>query len=180
MDGLEFGAGMGTGKSSGHYIKAFSKLPRRKVRDYLAKSSTSIPEWLDENAEFSIDGQALRAWMAAAENVPVRGTEDSFNYSPTNRRVKHYLHRVAQVLGCGMRLATTKAGRIGMLHPQAKRGDVICTLLGCNIPIILRKDGLKGPYNIVGEAYLHPIKKYLPGYLAENLELSGVIDFQIE
>ena len=180
MDGIEFGTGLGSGKSSGYYARAFSELPRQRVRNYLENLNASLVDWLDENADFSISGQSLRDWMETAADAPVRGTEDSFNYSPTNRRVKHFLQRVAQVLGCGMRLASTKAGRVGMLHPQAKRGDVICTLLGCQMPIVLRRSGLEGPYNIVGEAYLHPIKKYLPGYLAENLELRGMIDFQIE
>jgi hypothetical protein len=119
MDGVDFGADLGSGKSSGYYIKAFSELPRRKVRDYLAKSNPNIVKWFDENSEFSIDGQSVEDWMDAAKSIPISGTESDFNFSPTNRRVKHYLERVIQVLGCGMRLVTTMDGRVGMLHPQA-------------------------------------------------------------
>jgi hypothetical protein len=59
-------------------------------------------------------------------------------------------------------------------------GDVICTLLGCSMSIVLRRGLSKKTFYIVGEAYLHPIKKYTPGYLAENLDFRGMVEIDIQ
>ncbi len=38
---------------------------------------------------------------------------------------------------------------------RVRKGDQICVLLGCNIPLILRQRKIEGTYEIVGECYLH-------------------------
>jgi hypothetical protein len=97
------------------------------------------------------------------------------------RVLRKYIQRIAQVVECGMRLETTRDGRVGMVHPQTQRGDVICSLLGCSLPVVLRASGSKKKiYHIVGEAYLHPMKSFTTGILAENLDMGEMVDFYIE
>ena len=52
-----------------------------------------------------------------------------------------------------MRFFTSDRGYIGMAHPQASPGDKSCVLLGCGMPIALRK--CERSYKVIGEAYLH-------------------------
>ncbi len=51
------------------------------------------------------------------------------------------------------RLVTTKKGYVGMALEAVEPGDVICVLLGCTVPMVLRPAGDK--YQVVGECYLH-------------------------
>lgn len=60
-------------------------------------------------------------------------------------------------------LCTTENGHLGLAAYGTKPGDVVATLMGCNVPFILRKvkhegsSGSTGPFWLVGEAYVHGI-----------------------
>ena len=54
------------------------------------------------------------------------------------------------------RLVVTEEGRLGLGPVAAKRGDVMCVLLGCSVPMVLRPCGAE-EYRIVGVAYVHGI-----------------------
>lgn len=178
MDQVDFGQGLGKGKDTNLYIEAFSLLSSKKSKDYIAKLYPSLLDWLRDNGAFLIDGQTLEEWIEAAKKIPTMNTNDDYNIS--KRVQRKYIQRLAQVVDCGMRLATTKDGRVGMVHPQAQRGDIICSLLGCSLPVILRQGSSRTLYQMVGEAYLHPIKRFTTGYLAENLDLKELSDIHIE
>lgn len=46
---------------------------------------------------------------------------------------------------------------MGIVSVEAREGDVICTLLGAQVPFVLRPNGIC--YNLVGECYIHGIMK---------------------
>jgi len=58
-----------------------------------------------------------------------------------------------------MALATTKKGRVAMVHPQTRRGVLIYSLLGCDMPVVLRENDrtMEISYYVVGEAYMHDV-----------------------
>ena len=49
----------------------------------------------------------------------------------------------------------TTDGYIGSCLPSVDYGDLVCVLLGCAMPMILRSVG--GYYRLIGEVYLHGI-----------------------
>jgi hypothetical protein len=53
------------------------------------------------------------------------------------------------------RLMTTDKGHIGMVPSRARKGDQVWVLLGCSIPLILRKWENKHGFQVIGECYLH-------------------------
>ncbi|KAK4214205.1 heterokaryon incompatibility protein-domain-containing protein [Rhypophila decipiens] len=56
------------------------------------------------------------------------------------------------------RLMVTSTGILGMAPRRARKGDLVCVLLGCNIPLVLRADhrqeGDIKKYTVIGEAYV--------------------------
>lgn len=51
---------------------------------------------------------------------------------------------------------TTEKGYLGMVSKGAQKGDLVCVLFGCNVPVVLRKqDERDRAYAFVGECYLH-------------------------
>jgi hypothetical protein len=207
MDGVDFGPGSGTAPP-GNYIRIFSELLTRSAGEHLSESYPSLLDWLKSNKTFIIDGQTLRNWMRAARKIrassPARPSSpmiekrpgsnrsywetDSDSDTDTNRRVETwdsirdaYIARVVQVVQCGMRLMITRHGWVGMAHAQAEPGDIICNVLGCSMPLILRESASsRNLYNIVGEAYLHPIEKFRPGIMGHDLTRHGIVNFAIE
>ncbi|KAF1970884.1 HET-domain-containing protein [Bimuria novae-zelandiae CBS 107.79] len=53
-----------------------------------------------------------------------------------------------------LRVMTSRNGRIGMVPEKAMKGDSICLLLGCSVPLVLRVSGPKGQFTVVGECFL--------------------------
>ncbi|KAK1758278.1 hypothetical protein QBC47DRAFT_374184 [Echria macrotheca] len=54
----------------------------------------------------------------------------------------------------GKRLMVTNAGLLGMAPRDAKKGDIVCVLLGCNIPMVLRQVPDREAFQVVGECFL--------------------------
>lgn len=52
------------------------------------------------------------------------------------------------------RLITTDQGHLGMAPRQAMKGDVVAVLIGCSVPVVLRKSAAIEDYEVVGEAFM--------------------------
>jgi hypothetical protein len=53
------------------------------------------------------------------------------------------------------RLITTTKGFLGAAAPETQQDDVVCVLLGCSCPLVLRPHGKS--FKIVKPCYLHGI-----------------------
>jgi len=76
----------------------------------------------------------------------------------------------------GRRMVTTDKGHIGMALELSRRGDLVCLLFGCKMPVVLRPEG--DYFRFMGECYVHGlmfgegIDAYGRGeYEAEKFEL---------
>ncbi|KAI0514646.1 heterokaryon incompatibility protein-domain-containing protein [Xylaria bambusicola] len=60
------------------------------------------------------------------------------------------------VMRMSLRLMVTRNGRIGMVSEKASKGDLVCVLLGCSVPVLLRQSGGEGEgtFKLVGECFL--------------------------
>ncbi|KAF2674498.1 hypothetical protein BT63DRAFT_449489 [Microthyrium microscopicum] len=52
------------------------------------------------------------------------------------------------------RLLVTEHGYIGMAPLRAKKGDMVCILFGCSVPVVLRLTDDDGSFTFIGECYL--------------------------
>ncbi|AEO59653.1 hypothetical protein MYCTH_2308117 [Thermothelomyces thermophilus ATCC 42464] len=57
------------------------------------------------------------------------------------------------VVRLSFRLMVSRSGRIGMVVEKAIKGDLVCVLYGCSIPVVLRKSSDGGSYTLIGECY---------------------------
>ena len=73
------------------------------------------------------------------------------------------------------RLITTRKGGVGMGPHEARKGDKIVLLLGCRLPVILRKREDES-YILIGEAYIHGI---MNGEAMTEANIAKLRDFDI-
>jgi hypothetical protein len=71
--------------------------------------------------------------------------------------------RLSAVLEAGLmmnqrRLFLSRSGFVGLAPWTAANGDIVCVLLGCRSPVVLRRE--KGHYVLIGEVY---IDEYMNG-----------------
>jgi hypothetical protein len=75
----------------------------------------------------------------------------------TDPEREYFLAKVCNALEAGMTrrcMTVTKQGYIGAIPQESQRGDLICVLFGCSVPVVLRKR-IGGEYFFIGECYLH-------------------------
>jgi hypothetical protein len=58
------------------------------------------------------------------------------------------------VVRLSLRLMVSCDGRIGMVTEKAMKGDLICVLFGCSVPVLLRKSASRDSYSLIGECFL--------------------------
>ena len=57
----------------------------------------------------------------------------------------------------GRRIIVTAKGYFGLARVAIRRGDIVCILLGCSVPVILRLQADGTSYKLVSDAYIHGI-----------------------
>ncbi|KAJ6019738.1 hypothetical protein N7499_003179 [Penicillium canescens] len=58
------------------------------------------------------------------------------------------------VVRLSLRLMVSRNGHIGMVSERAMKGDLICVLFGCSVPVLLRKSEQDNCVTFVGECFL--------------------------
>lgn len=77
--------------------------------------------------------------------------------------IQHTVDAIESVLWAHRRAVITAKGRIGNVHPQARKGDVICVVPGCSMPVALcRKDTIK--YEVIGDVWIYRFVGGDPGF----------------
>jgi hypothetical protein len=57
----------------------------------------------------------------------------------------------------GRRFCSTEKKRIGLTAPKTHPGDVVCLIIGLQVPYVLRWCSLRKGYRLVGECYIHGV-----------------------
>lgn len=53
-----------------------------------------------------------------------------------------------------LRLMVSRNGRIGMVAEKAIKGDLVCVLVGCSVPVLLRESEHGDSVTLIGECFL--------------------------
>ena len=70
----------------------------------------------------------------------------------------------------GKRLAILDSGFIGIVPSDSKEGDAACILIGCSLPLVLRKSN-SSYHELLGESYFHGVTEgELMGTGSKSLE----------
>ncbi|GAB1195536.1 hypothetical protein APSETT444_004797 [Aspergillus pseudonomiae] len=105
-----------------------------------------------------------RAVMKAAQGDVTQGKEtpESSGKVPTSRFTADAEsvsdEETTESLGGEGRDSRTDNGLFGLCPPGTKRGDFICILYGCSVPLILRQSSKRAGqpcFKVIGEAYVH-------------------------
>ncbi len=71
----------------------------------------------------------------------------------SKRQMKDLTFHHVHVLSAQRRLFVTKDGYMGTAPMGAQKGDRICVLLGCNVPLLIRPEG--DDFLIIGDTYIY-------------------------
>jgi hypothetical protein len=125
-------------------------------------------EFIRRSAELQVAGRKLESYLDPTESLSSINISNPF---PTSALEQAY--RFSRL----RRLATTESGYLAMVVDEALSGDVICVLLGSDVPIVLRETS-NHSYEIVGACYIHGL---MNGEVMEKAGgiFGGVREFRI-
>ena len=104
---------------------------------------------MKNNRQLNIRGRKLEEWIAFEDEA----IKSQVEYPPVDTMDGQYLARAGLTSYQGhKRLMVTASGYIGLAPYAAQKGDLVCVMYGCSLPLILRKTGEH--YRFIGEAYL--------------------------
>lgn len=106
----------------------------------------SVVKFIAANSELLVKGASL--WEHLKSVGPSSDRSES--------RGRYSLWRASQttVGERDFRLITSDQGHLGMAPRQAMKGDVVAVLVGCSVPVVLRKSAGMEEYEVVGEAFM--------------------------
>lgn len=114
----------------------------------LAEHELDVVEFIAANEELLVNGASLLEHLERAGQPPHKPG----NYS------RHSFWQAAEITVSERpwhcRLITTDRGHLGMAPGQAMKGDVVVVLIGCSVPVILRKSTGTDQYEVIGEAFM--------------------------
>ena len=133
---------------------------------------TYFREWLERNKMLLLRGRTLGERCRDATLYTPTAKWEEFCDGP----LKYFNGRVEDtVVTMARRLAVTEEGHLGMAASRATRGDLICVLYGCSIPVLLREQK-DGTCELIGECYLDG---FMNGEALTNASGLTEVDFQI-
>lgn len=120
------------------------------------KASSEMPEevhalffqWFQMNKSLKIRGGTIEECTTSTKQ---QTTQNDFK-AMTNE--KGFLSRFRDIVAeMARRLVTMRAGHVGMAPCRSMKGDMVCLLYGCSIPVLLRERE-SGSYEFIGEVYV--------------------------
>lgn len=128
----------------------FAHLMASRDRNRNTSAYQPFYTWINDNEGLEIWGFKLKELFRSASLAPVPP-----NFELPEQREDGFPSRLNDTTGpreMRKRLMVTEQGFVGMAPSQAKRGDVVCVLYGCRVPVLLRCCG--DNYKFVGECYV--------------------------
>lgn len=132
-------------------------------------------EWFQLNRELLIRGICLEnAVLGVAkwhrkvlEKLEKAGFDSEVNVTEPSDWESFLSRARDTVSNKGMKLMVTHTGLLGMAPRNARKGDIVCVLLGCNIPLLLREAPGRKTYQLVGECF---VDGYMNGEILKEVD----------
>jgi hypothetical protein len=143
--------------SDGDFLQQFASL-LSKAMNCDPSLHFTFRAWYAANRELSIRGWKLEDMVRKfLEKVDLK---DNVRDDRLNDRLHDTLVKMKR------RLIITNNSHLGMTPSEAMKGDFVCIIFGCSVPVVLRWCAEKEAYSFVGECYLDGFMngKALTGY----------------
>jgi hypothetical protein len=125
----------------------------RAMADQNSSSPNELKEWLEWIKCLRIRD---RSFESILRDCPTAGI-DPPDTAPNEDEYYHdtFFGRFFDtVVRWSLRLMVSRNGHIGMAVERAMKGDLICVLFGCSIPVLLRKSADGDTFKLIGECFL--------------------------
>ncbi|KAI8718593.1 HET domain-containing protein [Fusarium sp. LHS14.1] len=135
------------------FFRDFISLLVRIVTKPSSSAPRELQEWFQWTRSLCIHGRSFENILHDCLQTDI----DSSEAAPNEDEYWHdtFFGRFFDtVVRSSLRLMTSGNGRIGMVTEKALKGDLVCVLFGCSVPILLRKADNGDGFSLIGECFL--------------------------
>jgi hypothetical protein len=115
------------------------------------------------------DNVALEVWQKLWEKKKLR-KQDLTNGVAKNLLVDYMFPKFQAWNTWTRKIVIIEKGYIGSIHPQARKGDLVCCLRNCWNPVVLRATD-SGFFELIGDAEIHGFAKEMKWFLRSQKEI---------
>ncbi|KAF6826975.1 hypothetical protein CPLU01_09349 [Colletotrichum plurivorum] len=126
----------------------------------------ALQDWYMGTRSLLIRGQSFEEILRGGLGQQSSHSADSAHHTPPLPIQDEWINQsffgrfFDTVVRMGLRLMSSCDGRIGMIPAKARKGDLICVLYGCSVPVLLRRAeagagvGQDDSFSFVGECFV--------------------------
>jgi hypothetical protein len=128
----------------------------------------------NDPAPFDI-GESLKDWLKQGREGLYVSAADALDRK-VNFGLESFKTQLVSTVRHNQRLFTTKNEFLGLGKGNSAPGDLICILVGCSVPVILRQvaGAAREDYVLIGESYIHGL---MDGEAVDRVD-AGVYEWQ--
>jgi hypothetical protein len=138
------------------FIADFLKFCSKAMQNKNSEIPTDFRPWFDRNHLLRIRGCTLETivYYATLDEEWISESENRISVLDPQAWATFTGRFFDAVVRISRRLMVSKKGFLGMAPNRSRKGDIVCILFGCSVPVVLRKaaDGTK--YVFIGECYV--------------------------
>ncbi|OQE18710.1 hypothetical protein PENSTE_c017G02689 [Penicillium steckii] len=140
------------------FVRLLEQLLTESQSAFLSSPAQELQEWFEWTRSLQIHGRSFKTILRdSLDQDQVDIYRDPTNPAPNQDEYYHdtFFGRFFDtVVRLSLRLMVSRNGRIGMVQEKAMKGDLICVLFGCNVPVLLRNSESGDGVTFVGECFL--------------------------
>ncbi|EEU40054.1 uncharacterized protein NECHADRAFT_99083 [Fusarium vanettenii 77-13-4] len=112
-------------------------------------------EWLDWTKPLRIRGHSFESILMDSKEAEFSSKSSSSAPNLDEFIMNTFFNRFFDtVVRMSLRLTVTHSGHIGLAPAAARKGDLVCVLYGCSVPVLLRQSEFGDSFTFVGECFL--------------------------
>jgi hypothetical protein len=136
-----------------HFMQDFVHLLAPFITESHSSTPKEVQEWFHRTKDLHIHGHSFENIVRASHNAEINPLSSALV-------LDEYIHDsffgrfLDIVVKMSLRLMVTRNGHIGMVAEKAMKGDLVCVLFGCSVPVLLRRSDGGDSFALVGECFL--------------------------
>ncbi|PQE14200.1 heterokaryon incompatibility protein [Rutstroemia sp. NJR-2017a BVV2] len=110
-------------------------------------------DWFHRTKHLQIHGHSFESILRASHQAKIDFPESAPNLDELvhDSFFGRFLETVVKMW---LRLMVSRNGCMGMVSEKAMKGDLVCVLFGCSVPVLLRESDSGDSFSLVGECFL--------------------------
>lgn len=138
------------------FVEDFQNFCFKAIQNKHSELPLGFREWFDKNRLLRIHGYPLESIIqyTAPDQKRILDTENRMSVIDIQVLNTFSARFYDAVVRISRRLMIGKNGFIGMAPGASQAGDIVCILLGCSVPVVLRKAADETKYLFIGECFV--------------------------